>query len=613
MRILPILMAICMAFTAKAQTGPGGVGSSAQNVLWLDANSGVTHLLGLVTQWNDRSGNANHAYLPGAIPLATPSLQTGSANGYPSLTFDGVVDQLWVLDDNTLDLTSWHFFIVVKANLQKDYNAWLVKGDDDDENYEMLSYSDGNIHTPIRFTNNTRSYSSTAAGQVTTSAFNIIEYSYSSGVGRDVYKNGTNVATDNDNRTPRVNTRPLYIGNERSTLGRNANADIAEVIAFNAPLNSAQRIIVNNYLAAKYGRTLTAGDVYDQDDLTNGNYDHDVAGIGRVDASNTQTESLGSGVVRIGKSTYGGLGNNEFLFWGHDNGALGPFNVTDLPSGVQGRWQRVWRVSETNAAGGAVNVGNVDITFDMAGLGPVTASDLRLLVDTDQDGVFADETPIAGATAIGGTLYRFSNTNALVDGRRFTLGSIDIGQTPLPIELVEFTAAALDAHTVRLEWVTASELNNDHFIVERSNDANDWLGISTMDAVGNSSVITGYSTIDPNAEGPVCYYRLRQVDVDGTSTLSPIVAVGLEHMQTTAPVVHPNPSNGPFTLVFSAPLEDDPFVRMVDASGRTVPAPFKVLGPDRIVVDPGAVPQGTYVLQVIGTHGPPMHTVRILR
>jgi hypothetical protein len=98
----------------------------------------------------------------------------------------------------------------------------MVKGDDGLENYEMLSYNDGNLHTPIRYTDATRTSPNAPAGQLNTSTFEIIEYSYSAAVGRDAWKNNsaTTIITDNENKTPTVNALPLYIGNERSTTGR---------------------------------------------------------------------------------------------------------------------------------------------------------------------------------------------------------------------------------------------------------------------------------------------------------------------------------------------------------------------------------------------------------
>ncbi len=587
--LVPIL---CSALNCVAQTGPGGVGTSASNVLWLRADAGVTQSSGAVSQWNDQSGNNNHALLPGTIPTATPTFVVGSVNNYPSLDFDGTDDQLWVTDHATIDLTQWHFFIVVTADVQKNHNAWMVKGDDSDENYEMLSYSDGNIHTPTKYSDNTRTFPSSVGGQVVTGTFDIFEYSYSAAVGRDVYKNAGNIITDNENKTPKVNNLPLYIANERTTTGRNVDGDIAEVVAFNAPLNSAQRLIVNNYLGAKYARTLSSGDIFVQDNVGNGNYDHDVAGIGRVNSSNMQTDSRGSGIVQISKAGYSGLSDDEFLIWGHDNGGLGTFGVGDLPTGVQGRWARVWRVNEVDASGSSVNVGSVDMTFDLAGLGSVTASDLRLLVDTDGDGLFADETPISGATFVSGTLYRFSNASALQNGRRFTLGTANLGSTPLPIELLSFEATAIDASSVHLRWATASEHSNDHFTVERSEDASNWQQVAEVDAIGNSNSLTEYWTNDDGLEPQVYYYRLRQTDIDGTSTLSDVVAINLERYGYEDMLLFPNPSTGSFQVRFAVPPSQEPKFTLLDALGRAVP------------LDDQATPgTGVYTMQAGNTAG----------
>lgn len=570
MRAIVIITALLVATTAGAQAGPGGVGSSGSNVLWLDANSGVIHSSNSVSQWSDRSGNANHALLPGSIPLARPTRVPGAVNGYPALGFDGTDDQLWVTDNATVDLTAWHFFLVLKADVQKDYNAWMVKGNDGNENYEMLSYSDGNIHTPTFYTNGTRTFPSSLGGQVSTTAFNIFEYSYNAAQGRDIYRNGSSIHTDDENLTPQTNNFPLYIGNERGTTGRVISGDIAEVVAYNTRLNAAQRLVVNNYLAAKYGITLASGDLFVQDNAPNGNFDHDVAGIGRVNGTNLHTEAQGSGVVRMNKAAYAGLDDNEYLFWGHNNDHFSALGSTDFPTEMQGRLHRVWRVSEVNNAGGAVDVGNVDITWDLAGLGPVTASDLRLLVDTDGDGVFADETPISGATNPSGTLYRFWGIAALTNGRRFTIGTINMSATPLPVEFIAFTATREPNGTVLTKWSTASEQDNDRFTVQRSLDTEQWMDVAMVDAVGNSNTVLDYEALDISAPDDLCYYRVQQTDLDGTTTYTDMVAVVGMDSGPGVLQISPNPSQGELRFVLSEVPEGPALLRLIDPSGRVV-------------------------------------------
>lgn len=537
-RSLSILF-LFIGVTTYAQTGPGGVGAAASNKLWLAADKGVALTGPNVTSWADQSGNANNA-LP-ATAVNQPSFVSASVNGYPSLDFDGVNDELRVTDNAGLDVTSWHIFMVVIVDAHKNYNAWLTKGNDGQENFELLSYNDGNLHTPVYYTDATRTFPSAAAGQVTTTEFNIIEYSYTSSIGRDAYKNnGATVITDNENKTPANNNFEIYIGNERGTT-RYLDGDIAEVIIYNTRLNSAQRIIVNNYLAAKYNKVLTNNDVYDED---GSGFDHDVAGIGRINASNLQNDSRGSGIVRMLNPS--NLGDNEFLIWGHDNGVLSATNTTDVPVGVQARSNRIWRVSERNSTdAAAVNVGNTDIQFDLSGLGAITASDLRLLIDTDNDGLFSDETPISGATLVSGDIYQFAGVSgaSLSDNRRFTFATINSTQTPLPIELLAFTAQYV-GENVKLRWETSSEHNNDYFTIERSVDGINFLDIGTVDGAGNSSVNQNYQFIDHDPYDEITYYRLRQTDFDGAFSRSQIVA--LEKVKSNAFdfMIYPNPSNG---------------------------------------------------------------------
>lgn len=536
-----ILVLLLEGFSCFAQNGPGGVGTSANNVLWLDANRGLTVSGTSVTAWADQSGNGFNATPPTAA--ARPTRVASSVNGYPTIDFDGTNDEFWVNDNAALDLTSWHFFTVPLIDLQKNYNALWVKGDDSFENYEWIGFSDASVHAPIKYTDASRTFPNTTTAQLTATA-NVFEYSYSSAVGRDIYRNNTSIHTDNENKTPATNNFSLYIGNERSTTGRFLDGDLAEVIIYNGPLNSAQRIIVNNYLAAKYNCTLTANDLYTMDNAANGNFDHDVAGIGRVNAGNIHNDSRGSGIVRILNPT--GLGDNEYYFWGHDNGTLGAFGTADYPSGegLQGRLVRVWRGSEVGT------ITNFEVRFDLTGLGSVTASQLRLLIDTDNDGLFADETVagggvISGATTLGANVYGFNTVTGLNNGIRFTIGTTSLASTPLPIELSLFEAE-IQNQEVKLHWQTLSEKNNALFEPERSEDGFNFTKLGEYTGKGNFTGISDYFHWDSQPMPGVNYYRIKQIDFDQTCTYSPVLTIN--HFLPIQVDVFPNPALNKFSM-----------------------------------------------------------------
>jgi hypothetical protein len=97
--------------------------------------------------------------------------------------------------------------------------------------------------------------------------------------------------------------------------------------------------------------------------------------------------------------------------------------------------------------------------------------------------------------------------------------------TTLPIELVYFEANPSN-DAVDLEWMTASEIDNSHYELEKSLDGVDYSKIATVDAIGNSQTLTTYYYTDhsQNAVATV-YYRLKQVDYDGQFSYSHVVAV----------------------------------------------------------------------------------------
>ena len=94
-------------------------------------------------------------------------------------------------------------------------------------------------------------------------------------------------------------------------------------------------------------------------------------------------------------------------------------------------------------------------------------------------------------------------------------------QQTLPVELTSFEAVRIEGN-VRLEWTTASELNNDYFEVLKSYDGEIFSIIGYVDGHGTSSEVIDYSYTD--SEPKQAYYRLRQLDYDGQFEYSDVVA-----------------------------------------------------------------------------------------
>ncbi|GAB5417385.1 MAG: hypothetical protein Crog4KO_29670 [Crocinitomicaceae bacterium] len=117
--------------------------------------------------------------------------------------------------------------------------------------------------------------------------------------------------------------------------------------------------------------------------------------------------------------------------------------------------------------------------------------------------------------------------------------------TMLPLDYVEFTGREKGDYN-ELTWSTQSELNNDHFEVERSFNGVDFEPIGRVDGVGTTTLVSEYHFFDKNPIKGVQYYRLKQVDVDGTYSRSKIISI----KQSTSEQIsfYPNPAVSTITI-----------------------------------------------------------------
>lgn len=167
----------------------------------------------------------------------------------------------------------------------------------------------------------------------------------------------------------------------------------------------------------------------------------------------------------------------------------------------------------------------------------------------------------------------------------------------LPIELTNFSAELMSDEFVKVDWTTISELNNDFFTLERSDNGITFESIATIDGAGNSTSELNYQFVDRKAINGSAYYRLKQTDYDGQSELSNVI--GVNGMSSFGEIsIQPNPIKGNGTLSFVSNAIDNVEVSIVDLTGKEVMRTHfsTKVGENNIMLETSAMIKGMYFL-----------------
>lgn len=138
----------------------------------------------------------------------------------------------------------------------------------------------------------------------------------------------------------------------------------------------------------------------------------------------------------------------------------------------------------------------------------------------------------------------------------------------LPVEFTYFTATAQGSEVV-LQWGTARESNNSHFVVEHGVDGADFRAVGQVAGAGDSDSPLDYSFTDNRPASGANYYRLRQVDFDGTEDFS-VVRVVILNANPGEPLLAPNPATDLVYLQFPEESSLPERIRIFTADGRLV-------------------------------------------
>lgn len=248
--------------------------------------------------------------------------------------------------------------------------------------------------------------------------------------------------------------------------------------------------------------------------------DNDIEGVWNVN----QLDTSGGMIVDASSLT---MSNSEFVVYAHDAGS-GTTTQGD-PGGFTNfqRLTRIWRLDDH------LGSKTVDLTFNTVDAGGSAlpswsgnnASDYVLLKRSGTSGSFTVNKNGADNVNTNTNEVTFNSVD-LTDAYYYALGTKDWQTAPLPVELISFSGEKLQ-EGIKLHWVTASEKNSQHFVVQRSQDGKEFQNLSIVPAAGFSMDKIRYFYIDRDPAPGINYYHLKQVDLDGSYEYSGVVTVDL--------------------------------------------------------------------------------------
>ncbi len=167
---------------------------------------------------------------------------------------------------------------------------------------------------------------------------------------------------------------------------------------------------------------------------------------------------------------------------------------------------------------------------------------------------------------------------------------------PLPIELLTFEASARNKG-VMLKWVTASELDNEYFIIQHSVDGVDFDEIGIQEGEGTTAVQQTYTFTHRDVNKGIHYYRIIDVDFDGNKEKSEIIS--LQIIGENEIVVYPTVVENSFTIETGSSFGQQAFFEIIDISGRKIQKGILNKDDNSFQINTSDWHNGHYIIQVV--------------
>lgn len=296
-------------------------------------------------------------------------------------------------------------------------------------------------------------------------------------------------------------------------------------------------------------------------------------------------------------------------------GSLGTFTAGDNKLVVHGAELKTWKGTNANVCGGKVNyrifpkgspsgsftqiaIGfkcdcNTNVFAD--GLGACGARDQKwstsnannVITLPTNPGVYVLEVYYEANGQVGGTSQcndtKYDSNNSANYSAEFTVNA------PLPVRLLDFSGRK-QSQGIALSWNTSSEENFKHFVIEHSKDGINFESTGTVLGKGNASSRASYQYWHRQPAQGSNYYRLRQVDRDGTFSYSKVVSV--EWTGRMLMSVYPNPAKD---IINVSGLQKGDQIQIIDFSGKVLQTMLSA--GESMNVNVRSLPSGTYILR----------------
>ena len=305
------------------------------------------------------------------------------------------------------------------------------------------------------------------------------------------------------------------------------------------------------------------------------------------------------------------IGNDAFTFPTGNGSVYAPIGISDFSSGSTAQHTTVYYT--TTAPAGSLNGGGVLSSMETWSFTRSNASQISRITlfynAAQRSGGIVDSSdlavavfngttwnPISGAATGSnsiGSVTTSSRVSGSIQGVTFSSPS---GINALPIELLSFNAFAGKNH-VSIHWSTTSELNNDFFTVEKSTDGQTWSAVAKMEGAMQSNSVLDYQVIDNKPVSGMQYYRLRQTDVNGHSTVSETVAVNFSEPVNPSVSLYPNPATDIVNIDFGTSPDLVTGVIVYNAAGQKV-LEFNNFFSQISQIDISGIENGVYFLEI---------------